>query len=67
MITCYFCGKEIPKGTGIIYVKKDGKAFYFCSSKCKKNSLKLKREGRRTKWTIKSREFKERNAKKSKK
>ncbi len=56
---CYFCGREIPKGRGLMYVKADGITFYFCSDKCKKNSLKLKREGRRAKWTKKFRRFKE--------
>ena len=48
---CSFCGHEIPKGTGSIYVTKKGKALYFCSSKCKKNQLKLKRKARRVGWT----------------
>ena len=48
-----------------MYVKKDGTLFYFCSSKCRKNFLKLKREGRRQKWTPASREFKERQGSKS--
>lgn len=48
---CGFCEKEIPKSTGLIYVKKDGTTFYFCSKKCEKNQLKLKRKKRKTKWT----------------
>jgi large subunit ribosomal protein L24e len=48
---CSFCSTEIEKGTGKIYVKKDGKMFYFCSSKCEKNLLKLKRKPRTTTWT----------------
>jgi len=56
---CYFCGREIPKGRGVMYVKADGTTFYFCSDKCKKNSLKLKREGRKAKWTEKFRSFRE--------
>ena len=48
---CNFCGKIIPEGTGKMYVKKDAKIFYFCSSKCEKNLLKLKRKPRTTKWT----------------
>ena len=51
MIKCTFCANEFPKGTGKIYVKKDGKIFYFCSSKCEKNLLKLKRNPRKTSWT----------------
>ena len=48
---CDFCGKEIPVGTGMIYVKRDGKALYFCSSKCKKNAIVLKRDSKLLKWT----------------
>ena len=48
---CSFCGKEIKKGTGVMFVKKDGTIFNFCSSKCEKNTLKLKRNPRNTKWT----------------
>jgi len=48
MARCDFCKKEIPKTTGKIYVKKDGKKFDFCSSKCEKNMLVLKRKA--VKW-----------------
>ncbi len=48
---CSFCGRNIPEGTGKLYVKKDAKLFYFCSSKCEKNMLKLKHKARTTKWT----------------
>ncbi len=51
MADCFFCSNSLKKGTGLLYVKRDGKPFYYCSSKCRKNSLKLKREGRRIKWT----------------
>jgi len=47
---CSFCGLEIEKGTGIMFVKNDGKILYFCSSKCEKNMLKLKREPSKVKW-----------------
>ena len=48
---CTFCDTEIDKGTGKIFVKKDGKTLYFCSSKCEKNMLKLKHKPRKTKWS----------------
>lgn len=48
---CSFCQNNIEKGTGEMYVKKDGKVFYFCSNKCEKNMIKLKRKPRTTKWT----------------
>ena len=51
MANCSFCGEAIPKGTGKIYVKKDGKVLNFCSMKCEKNMLKLGRKPRNTRWT----------------
>lgn len=48
---CTFCQTEIEPGTGMVYVQKDGKMFHFCSSKCEKNQVKLKRKGRNMKWT----------------
>ncbi|MBU0527301.1 MAG: 50S ribosomal protein L24e [Candidatus Micrarchaeota archaeon] len=64
MVRCSFSATEIEKGKGLMYVKKDGTIYYFNSSKEKKNFVGLKREGRRQKWTIASREFKESQAKK---
>ncbi len=55
MVKCSFCGTDIPKGTGKILVKTDGKILNFCSSKCEKNLLKLKRKPREHKWTAMSR------------
>jgi len=34
-----------------MYVKVSGQIFYFCSSKCEKNLLKLERVPREQKWT----------------
>ncbi|RLE39652.1 50S ribosomal protein L24e [Candidatus Woesearchaeota archaeon] len=51
MSRCDFCKKVIERGTGKIYVKSDGKILYFCSSKCEKNTFKLNRKSRETKWT----------------
>ena len=48
---CSFCGKEIEKGTGKMYVKKDGNVLNFCTSKCQKNMVDLKRAPRKTAWT----------------
>ncbi len=48
---CSFCGYEIEPGTGKMYVRRDGRVFYFCSGKCEKNMLKLKRKARKLKWT----------------
>ncbi len=57
---CSFCGKEIPKGTGIMYVQKTGKILYFCSRKCEKNMIQLKRKPRTTKFTEEYHELKKR-------
>lgn len=51
---CSFCGKEIEKGTGVMFVKNDGRIFYFDSSKCENNMLKLKREPARVGWIKKA-------------
>ncbi len=48
---CSFCGKDFPPATGSLHVKNDGTVFYFCSSKCRKSVLSLKRDSRRLKWT----------------
>ncbi len=37
----------------MMYVKDDGTIYFFCSSKCRKNMLKLKRDPRKLKWTKK--------------
>jgi len=48
---CSFCQENIRPGTGKMLVKVDGKIIYFCSNKCEKNMLKLKRKARTLKWT----------------
>lgn len=53
MALCSFCGRRMMKGTGKIYVFKTGKINNYCSSKCEKNELKLKRKARNLKWTTK--------------
>ncbi|MSS75067.1 50S ribosomal protein L24e [Candidatus Pacearchaeota archaeon] len=51
MVKCFFCGDERPAHTGIHYIKNDGTIQFFCSSKCRKNTLKLGRDKRKIKWT----------------
>lgn len=51
MVKCSFCGYNITPGTGTLFVKKDGKTLDFCSRKCEKNMLVLKRKARNLKWT----------------
>lgn len=48
---CSFCADEIEPGTGMMFVKRDGTIFHFCSSSCRKQQLHLGRVGHRRKWT----------------
>lgn len=41
---CSYCSSDIKKGTGIMYVYKTGAINYFCSSKCYKNAVLVKRK-----------------------
>ena len=56
MVKCVFCGKEEPYFRGIHLIGNDGSVSYYCSSKCRKNALKLKRDRRKLKWTVAHRE-----------
>ena len=47
---CDFCKKDIPEGTGKVYVKNIGKVFHFCSSKCENHMIKFKRKPASLKW-----------------
>ena len=51
---CSFCGGEIEPGTGKMFVKKDGTVLNFCTNKCYKNMIELKRVPRTTEWTDKA-------------
>ena len=55
---CSFCEHDIPTGTGKIYATKEGATRYFCSRKCEKNLLVLKRKPQRVRWTTRYREEK---------
>ncbi len=50
---CSFCNLPIEPGRGKMFVKRDGTVFYFCSSKCERNMLKLRRKQRKVKWAAK--------------
>ena len=50
---CSFCDRLVVKGSGTMVAKNDGTVLWFCSSKCKKNALVLKRDPRKLKWTKK--------------
>jgi large subunit ribosomal protein L24e len=56
---CSFCKVKMPAGSGKMLVKKDGAVMYFCSSKCEKNALKLKRSPRKVKWVTSRKEKQE--------
>ncbi len=58
MAKCSFCGVNITKGCGKMFVQTDGKILNFCSNKCEKNLFKLKRKPRDLKWTAEARKFK---------
>jgi large subunit ribosomal protein L24e len=49
---CSFCGNFIQVGRGKMFVKKDGRILYYCSSKCE-NNAKLGRIPRRVGWVKK--------------
>ncbi len=48
---CSFCGEQIEPGTGKMYVKKDGTVFLYCTNKCYKNMVTMKRVPRKITWT----------------
>ena len=48
---CSFCAREIEPGTGMMFVKRDGTVYHFCTSSCRKQQLHLHRVGHRFKWT----------------
>ena len=52
MVKCSFCGAEIEKGTGIMYVKSDGTVLWFCSHKCLRN-WQMGRNPRKVGWVRK--------------
>ncbi|PIU22528.1 MAG: 50S ribosomal protein L24e [Candidatus Diapherotrites archaeon CG08_land_8_20_14_0_20_30_16] len=64
---CNFCNKDIKEGTGILYVKRDGTAYNFCSGKCQLNMLKLRRKSSNMKWVTKSKAHKDLQSSSSKK
>lgn len=48
---CVFCGREEDDFKGTYLIKNEGTMAYYCSNKCRKNHLKLGRDGRRVRWT----------------
>ncbi|MCK5304365.1 MAG: 50S ribosomal protein L24e [Candidatus Heimdallarchaeota archaeon] len=48
---CSYCGKDVEHGCGMLYVQRTGTVLTFCSNKCKKSQLVLKRDPKKLKWT----------------
>lgn len=63
MVKCVFCGKEESPYKGVHLIGNDGFIKFFCSSKCRRNALNLKRDKKKLKWTEAYRINKERTAK----
>jgi len=51
MPKCVFCGKDENPHKGLNLIRNSGTVDYFCSSKCRNNSVKLKRDKRKIRWT----------------
>lgn len=64
MAKCVFCGKDNEDFKGVFLMKNDGSVNYYCSSKCRKNNLKLGRDKRKIKWTESFRLVKDRRLEK---
>jgi large subunit ribosomal protein L24e len=50
MVKCVFCGKDEDSYKGIHVIWNDGMVRYYCSGKCRKNAMVLKRDKRKIKW-----------------
>lgn len=46
---CSICRTSIPKGTGKMFIRNDGRIFYFCALKCQRN-FELGRSEKKLKW-----------------
>lgn len=51
MPRCTFCGRDLEKGTGKMFIYNSGKIDYFCSRTCEKQLHKLKRTPLQVRWT----------------
>ena len=50
MPVCSFCKKTYQVPRGLTVFTFDGRTIYYCSSKCRKNNLKLKRDPKKVNW-----------------
>ena len=67
MTKCSFCGREESPHKGLHLIKNDGSINYFCSSKCRRNALNLRRDKRKVHWTEAFRERKVKDFEKNRK
>ncbi len=54
MPRCSFCKQTYEFPRGLTLILNDGNIMYFCSSKCKKNALELRRDNKRVRWISKA-------------
>ena len=50
---CIFCKREFKEPRGLTVFTFDGKTIHYCSSKCRKNHIFLKRDPKKVKWVKK--------------
>ena len=53
MPTCTFCKQNYEFPRGLTLILNDGNILYFCSGKCRKNMLHLKRDNKKVAWVKK--------------
>jgi len=66
MPRCSFCKQNYEFPRGLTLVLNDGNIIYFCSGKCRKNMLHLRRDNKKVNWVRKS-DFSETEAENEKK
>ena len=54
MPRCSFCKQNYEFPYGLTLILNDGNIMYFCSSKCRKNAIDLKRDNKKVKWIKKA-------------
>ena len=62
MTKCVFCGKDDSPYKGVHLIANDGSINFYCSSKCRRNALNLRRDKKKMKWTSFYAEVKEKIA-----
>ena len=54
MPRCSFCKQNYEFPRGMTMFLNDGNTLWFCSGKCRKNQLKLKRDNKKVSWVRKA-------------